>query len=89
MIAPEIHRSITITEDIGNLKIASDGTVSVDVEDVATPDGKYYNWGMYAGEVHGEAFMKGDVYFIGYEHLNELYEDKVQQGMTDISVPQR
>lgn len=62
-----------------NLKIASDGTVSVDVEDVATPDGKYYNWGMYAGEVHGEAFMKGDVYFIGYEHLNELYEDKVQQ----------
>lgn len=62
-----------------NFKIASDGTVSVDVEDVATPDGKYYNWGMYAGEVHGEAFMKGDVYFIGYEHLNELYEDKVQQ----------
>ena len=62
-----------------NLKIASDGTVSVDVEDVATRDGKYYNWGMYAGEVHGEAFMKGDVYFIGYEHLNELYEDKVQQ----------
>lgn len=62
-----------------NLKIASDGTVSVDVEDVAMPDGKYYNWGMYAGEVHGEAFMKGDVYFIGYEHLNELYEDKVQQ----------
>lgn len=62
-----------------NLKIASDGTVSVDVEDVATPDGKYYNWSMYAGEVHGEAFMKGDVYFIGYEHLNELYEDKVQQ----------
>ena len=62
-----------------NLKIASDGTVSVDVEDVATPDGKYYNWGMYAGGVHGEAFMKGDVYFIGYEHLNELYEDKVQQ----------
>ena len=23
--------------------------------------------------------MKGDVYFIGYEHLDELYEDKVQQ----------
>ena len=62
-----------------DLKIASDGTVTVDVEDVATPDGKYYNWGVYAGDVHGEAFMKGDVYFIGYENLNELYEDKVQQ----------
>lgn len=55
-----------------NLIILEDGTCSVDLSNYQTPSGS----GMF-GMVSGEAFRKGEYYYLGYEDIESLFNNCV------------
>lgn len=50
-----------------------DGTISVDLTDITVPKGKLG----FSGAVEGEAFLRGEQYFVGYEDLETLFNKQV------------